>query len=59
MKKRIIGLLILYFVNFLSTTGFSQNELHFNLRINESISPNLGLSEDTLKFGLTIEKFQN
>ena len=59
MKKSIIGLLILYFVNFLPTTGFSQNEPHFNLRINESISPNLGLSEDTVKFGLTIEKCDN
>ncbi len=59
MKKNIIGLLILFVVSFLPSVTLSQLGLHFNLGTNQAISPNLGLSEDTIKFDLTIEKCEN
>lgn len=59
MKKNIIGFLILFFLIFLSTDSFSQNEVHYNVGTSQSISPNLGLSEDTVKFDLIIEKCEN
>ena len=59
MKKTIFFLLLLVVVNFLPILAFSQNRMHFSLGQSQSITPNLGLSEDTVKFDLTIEKCEN
>ena len=59
MKKTIFFLLLLIVVNFLPILAFSQNRVHFSLGQSQSITPNLGLSEDTVKFALTIEKCEN
>lgn len=59
MKKTIFFLLILVVINCLPILAFSQNRMHFSLGQSQSITPNLGLSEDTVKFDLTIEKCEN
>jgi hypothetical protein len=56
MKKLLFSSLILFAFCFFSTLVFSQNKVRFDLSNSISISPNLGLSEDTIKFELSVEK---
>lgn len=50
------GLLTIFTFCLISTVVFPQSEVCFDIGSNSSISPNLGLSEDTIEFSLSIEK---
>ena len=59
MKKFPFRSLLLFMFISLSVSVFSQNEVRFDLSSSTSISPNLGLSEDTIKFDLSVENPDN
>ena len=59
MKKFPFSSLLLFIFILLSVSVFSQNEVRFDLSSSTSISPNLGLSEDTIKFELSVENPDN
>lgn len=56
MKKVIFSSLVLFVLCFFSVFIFSQSKVRFDVSNSKSISPNLGLSEDTINFELSIEK---
>ena len=56
MKKLLFTSFILFVFCFFSALVFSQSKVRFDLSNSISISPNLGLSEDTIKFELSVEK---
>ena len=59
MKKFPFSSLLLFIFILLSVSVFSQKEVRFDLSSSTSISPNLGLSEDTIKFELSLENPDN
>jgi signal transduction histidine kinase len=56
MKKLLFSSLLLFTFCLFSPFVFSQNKVRLDLSNSNSISPNLGLSEDTIKLELSVEK---
>lgn len=55
MKKIKWSVLILFGLIFLPRSIFSQNLSEYSVGLSQSVTPNLGLSEDTVCFDLTVE----